>query len=167
VKWSEPPVSLYDAQAALGSGLNNYVYFAVSIFWRAAAHDWKWNNQTVRRISLGARYQEQCRQFLLDKAELPDSAQLFLYISSETEIGLTTVFPCTTRVQGVHRHKFYIPGLLFTLFLGKRIPETFKQHSLNSRGQQSIWLAPFQNDSLYRGMLKLIKAAPPQGHLKR
>jgi hypothetical protein len=164
---NDPPVSAYDAQKLLGRSLDKYVYFAASVFWRASAHNWTWSGQSVQRISFGSEYQEQFRRYLLGETGCVKNAHFLLHISSEREIGTTTIFPCTTRMEGTYRHKFYIPGLLFTLFLGKRVPETFRQFSLNAAQQKGVWLAPFESDSLFRGMLKVIQGSRPQGSLKR
>lgn len=164
---SEGPISIYDAQAALGGALDKYLYFAASVFWRAAAHKWKWGIQAVRRIFLGEAYQEQFRRYLLGEVGLPSSARIFLHVSSEAEVGTTTIFPCTSRIKGTHRHKFYIPGLLFILFLGRNVLHEFESASLNSTYQKGVWICPFENDSLFRGMQKVIRGSRPLGNLRR
>lgn len=163
----DPSFAVYDAHAALGGALDNYLYFAASVFWRASAHKWTWGGKAVRGISLGDTYQEQFRRYLLGEADFPSNARIILHVSSEAEVGTTTVFPCTSRVKGTHRHKYYIPGFLFILFLGGNVLQEFERASLNSTGQKGVWLCPFEGDSLFRGMQKVMRGSRPLGNLRR
>ena len=125
-------------------------------------------NEPVGQISLGGQYQEQFRLYLLGKAAFPQNARLVVHTSSEAQSDLmTTIFPCTTRVDGVRRHKFYIPGLLFILFLGKDVPQRFDDGALNGSQHRLMWLCPWQNDSLFIGSVDLMKASTPSGKLCR
>jgi len=159
---------VYDVQPLLGSKVDQYLYFAASVFWRASAHRWKMGNEPVGQISLGAKYQEQFRLYLLGKTAFPQNARIVVHVSSEAQPDLmTTVFPCTTRVGGVRRHKFYIPGLLFVLFLGGDVPKRFDNGALNGSYHQLMWLCPWQNDSLFLGSVDLMKTSKPSGKLRR
>jgi len=84
---------------------------------RASAHKGEWGGEAVRRISLGDKNQEQFQQYLLGEEDFPSNARLFLHIFSEEIVSQVAVFPCTSRVEASYRHKFYIPGFLFILFL--------------------------------------------------
>jgi hypothetical protein len=163
--YDTPKFKVYDAQALLGSKVDQYLYFAASVFWRASSHSW---NETAG-ISLGTKYQEQFRLYLLGQAAFPQNARIHVHVSSEAKLAdlLTTIFPCTTRVDGAHRHKFYIPGLVFTLFLGRDVSKQFDVGALNGSQKQLIWLCPLQNDSLFRGFMDLVKTSTPSGKLRR
>jgi len=159
---------IYDVKPFLDSKVDQYLYFAASVFWRASAHSWKMGNEPVGQISLGTEYQEQFRLYLLGQTPFPQNARIVVHVSSETQPDLmTTVFPCTTRVDGVYRHKFYIPGLLFILFLGEDVPRQFDDGALNGSRYQLMWLCPWQNDSLFLGSMNLMKTSTPSGNLRR
>lgn len=163
-----PNLKGYDAQSLLGSRLDQYLYFAASVFWRASAHRWTMGNEKVGRISLGDLYQEQFRLYLLGRAAFSQNARIFIHVSSEACPDLmTTVFPCTSRGEGVRRHKFYIPGLLFILFLGKYAPQRFDGGALNGSRHRGMWLCPWQSDSLFAGSMDLMKTSTPLGKLRR
>jgi len=166
-----PKVKVYDVQPLLSSEeVDQYLYFAASVFWRASAHSWKMGNAPVAQISLGGQYQEQFRLYLHGKAALPHNARIVVDVSTEAQHDLmTTVFPCTTRVDdGVYCHKFYIPGLLFILFLGKDVPLRFDDGALNdSQHRLPIRLCSWQNDSLFVGLVDLMKTSTPSGKLRR
>ena len=118
---------VYDVTALLGPRAEQYIYFAASVFWRASAHRWTMEGRPLDLISLGAKYQEQFRRYLLSKTSFPVNARIFIHVWAETQIDFTTIFPCSFRVEGVRRHKFCIPGLTFILFLGNDVP---KKHDL-------------------------------------
>lgn len=159
---------VYDVQPLLGSKVDQYLYFAASVFWRASAHRWKMGNERVDQISLGSQYQEQFRLYLLGKAAFPQNARIAVHVSSEAQPDLmTTVFPCTTRVDGVRCHMFYIPGLLFILFLGQEAPRQFDNKALNGSRHRLMRLCPWQNASLFAGSVDLMKASTPSGKLRR
>jgi hypothetical protein len=73
--------------------------------------------------------------------------------------------PCTATVDGTRRHKFYIPGILFILFLGEQVPNRFDARALNGSRQRVMWVCPWENDSLFPGVLGRIKASTPVGKL--
>ncbi|MCH8041031.1 MAG: hypothetical protein IH977_11910 [Nitrospinae bacterium] len=159
---------VYDVQPLLGSKIDQYLYFAASVFWRASAHSWKMGNDPVDQISLGGQYQEQFRLYLLGKAPFPQKAAIIVHVSTEAQPDLpATIYPCTNQGDGVPRHKFYIPGVLFILFLGRDVPNQFNAVALNGSQRQLMWLCPWQNDSLFVGVVDLVKASTPSRKLRR
>jgi hypothetical protein len=120
----------------------------------------------VGNISLGTTYQEQFRLFLLGKQQFPDSARIFVHVSLEQQPDLTVVFPCTRpgRTHGAHCHKFYIPGILFILFLGGNVSK-FDEGALNSTTHKQIWVSPWQEDDLFTSAVEMIQGARPSGDL--
>jgi hypothetical protein len=158
---------VYDVKPILRDKVEQYLYFAASVFWRASAHDWRMGQERSGQIGLGVEYQEQFRLYLLGKAAFPQNARVFVHVSSETQPDMTTVFPCTFRLDKARRHKFYVPGVLFILFLGSDVPRLHDGGALNGTKQQCMWLCPLQNDSLFRGILKLVGGATPTGKLHR
>ena len=159
---------IYDVQPVLDGNVEQYLYFAASIFWRASAHSWKMGNKEVGRIRLGEEYQEQFRLYLLGEATFPQNARIYVHVSRETQVPLTAAsVPTTFRMGKTHRHKFYIPGVLFILFLGSDVPSRFDTLALNGSKRSIMWICPWQNDSLFRGILKRIAEATPTGKLRR
>lgn len=165
---SGSPVKIYDAQHLLGSAIDQYLYFAASIFWRASAHSWKIEGKSIDKISLGP-YEEDFRRYLLSEAPFPQNARLWVMVASERDdLTINTVVgPCTVNMGRSHRHKFWIGGIGFVLFLGSDAVKQFDANALNGNGQQRIWLAPWRDDSLFQGILKLSKETTPSGKLRK
>ena len=109
---------VYDASGVAGMSIEKMVYFAVSVFWRASVCDWESSGQPYAPISLGTRYQEQVRQFLLGEADFPQNAARMLVVSQLPRPHVTFSFPYTTRLETRHAHTLHIPGLTFQLSLG-------------------------------------------------
>jgi hypothetical protein len=161
---SDGQIKVYDVDSLLGKTLNPYLYLAASVFWRASAHTWHLNAEATDPFSLGAGYQEQFRLYLLGQATFPQDARIWLHVSSDALPMV--VFPCTATVEGALRHKFYIPGLLFILFLGDQVPYRFDGRALNGSRRRVMWVCPWENDSLFRGSLSRIKESTPVGALR-
>ena len=65
-----PDFRCYDVAKLLGPHLKDYLYFAASIFWRASALPWcEYRGQ--EQFSLGTRYDEEFRVYLLGQAGFP------------------------------------------------------------------------------------------------
>jgi hypothetical protein len=67
--------------------------------------------------------------------------------------------PVSARIGTVHRHKFYVPGILFILFVGATVPRDHDNWALNSSAGRFVGLVPFENDSLFEGFGKVAREA--------
>lgn len=160
--------SAYNIQGLLGDKVEQYLYFSASVFWRASAHSWKIGGGQVGKISLGDKYQEQFRLYLLGESTFPENARVYVHVSSETHIPLTVATtPTTFRIGVAHRHKFCIPGVLFILLLGSKVSISDDTFALNGSKHKVMLLYPWQNDSQVRGILQRMQAATPTGKLRK
>jgi len=97
-------------------------YFAASVFWRASARSWHYQGRTILPISLGP-YENEFREYLLGKSAYPEHAELFIHVSSDQPAGNWTFSPSKSIQSGKTRHKFCVPGIIFTLYVGKAVPK--------------------------------------------
>jgi hypothetical protein len=119
----------FDGQVSVFSGktanvdLAKLVYFAVSVFWRAAVSHWVVESTRLESLELGTSFTEQFRLFLVDEQEFPVDAATTTEVLAFHEASLNTaVFPYGGRKGEFHFYSFAIPGVRFDLYLGKRIP---------------------------------------------
>jgi hypothetical protein len=113
--------SAYPGTTIPGVELESLVYFATSVFWRAAVHDW---GDAEYRLQLGSHYQEEFRQYLMGVASFPNHVALLIEVSDASTLLEIPAFPFGGKTDGTYfSYRFHIPGVGFTLFLGKRIPE--------------------------------------------
>ena len=164
---SDGQVRVYDVQPLLGDAMiGKYLYFSASVFWRASAHVWYSETGESGRFRLGTEYQEQFRQYLLGQADFPGAARIWVHVSSEILKEPLIVFPTTTAVDETQRHKFYVPGIIFILFFGDKAGDQFDARALNGSRRRVMWVCPWQNDSLFRGVLSRIETSTPVGRLR-
>lgn len=137
---------------------DHYLYFAASVFWRAAVASWNVNGRRIPSLSLGAGYQEQFRKYLLDGAPFPALARMFVHAWTDA-VDSTSIAPTSSRVGGVYRHKFCIPGVGFTLFVGRSVPSRQNAGALNSTEGQFMWTSSSRSEPLLKGFAKQIRSA--------
>src|SRR5262249_39162375 len=146
----------YDAVPLLGGTIERYLYFAASVFWRAAACHWHMGANQQLRLSLGKTYQEQFRLYLLGQARFPSNGRIHLCVANEAPSQLLEMaFPSsvpnhTRKTESLQapRHKFYMLGLIFVLFLGQKAPQLYDNGALNGT-QPAILLCSWREDSLF------------------
>ena len=148
--------TVFDVAGSIGSRVADYLYFAASVFWHAAARAWTLDSETIPRIRLGP-YEEQLRRFLIGELPFPDGIRLFVHVWSEEHAGFTSIAPCSARApDGTHRHKFTIPGILFIILVGQTGAREIDAGALNSNAGSFMWLCPWTRDSLFDGFGGLV-----------
>lgn len=100
-------------------------YFGLSIFWRAAVHEW---NMGIERHSLplSRRLRERLRRYLLGEPDLIPNIVLIIQVSSARPRPLLfACFPVVlSRESNLSSYCFFIPGIPFDLFVGDIPAET-------------------------------------------
>lgn len=97
-----------------------YLYFAASIFWRASAIKWK-NNSSFFPNALGKTYSELFRTYLLGHTKFPKNAYLTVYVDDASNLSHITAFPVASKTKNFFSHVFMMPGIKFTLLVGKAL----------------------------------------------
>jgi hypothetical protein len=122
-------INVYDVSGVSGFDMQKLVYFGTSIFWRAAVHDWKTSaGQEAPKVNLGP-YKESMREFLLGITSFPKDLVLAIDIWPYKPV-LPMLQPVVTEQNSVvQRLWFYVPGLLFSLFVGSDLPKDARESS--------------------------------------
>jgi hypothetical protein len=95
------------------------IYFAMSVFWRAGAHSWPWQGETIE-LDFGP-YLEPIRKFLLDEQSFPDHMALYVRVVTAQTLLSTSRPPMSANHNGAHSHHFAMPGIAFILAVGQRL----------------------------------------------
>ncbi len=145
------------------------VYFALSIFWRAAIHRWKTSDATdkfTKRIWLGP-YEEPIRKFLLGEAAFPPNTVVLVSIWPYTKPPAPIAFhtPVSANKGSFHSHSFYIPGLDFKLALGKLMPEKLKRICSYRSPEKMIFASTRAAVQTMETYVKLVADSKPRGKL--
>lgn len=112
--------AIFSGAAIACVNMDALVYFAMSVFWRAAAHEWRNVSGPMNGIALGP-YQEPVRLFLLG-GSFPANAVILVSVWPNREVPLMAYTPRKGDAPGYEAFNFLIPGIEFRLLLGDQIP---------------------------------------------
>ncbi len=162
--WQGAKTRVVAAEGIPQLDIEQLVYFASSVFWRASVHRWKAQAVTVQ-IDLGA-YEEGFRQYLLGDAEFSTNAAIHVSVSSSADPLLACRFPRRVRKTPYHRFNFIIPGVCFDLFVGKMM-EPYIQRTCTLRSQgKLIFLSDHVDSKARSDILKALETSRPGGKLR-
>ncbi|MDA9524135.1 hypothetical protein XI06_28620 [Bradyrhizobium sp. CCBAU 11434] len=133
-------LKIYAGSAIPKLDMDKLVYFGASVFWRAAVCEWSLSSERIN-IQLGG-YREELRRYLLDEAMFPRNVVLHIGVSALSGTLDACLFPKSSRTKtGIHRHRFIIPGMYFTMLAGSKISdnERFLCAAQSSGRHISIW----------------------------
>ena len=122
----------YNGDLVKGIDLNKLAYFAISVFWRAGAHQWNFHDHTNKLVF--GKYEEYLRLYLLGEAKFPNEAALQIFISPSEIPKLWISSPAKSFKTSFSGFGFCLNGIVFALSLGNRIKnEIRKDCAINSR----------------------------------
>jgi hypothetical protein len=153
---------VYSAPSVSGLGVESLVYFCISVMWRASVTDWWVSGRKYESISLGSRYQEQLRRYLLGETELPETAAVVVIVSGLNRPVLAFNFPVSYRLEFCHSHRFHIPGMTFLLGVGGRVSKDFGEICVRRSQLRPIFVSKDGDARVQREIMRLMgKVAPP------
>lgn len=137
---------LCNASGEAGFEIEQLVYFGISIFWRGAVHDWKTSTgQPAPKVDL-CGHEDVMREFLLGKCLLTDDIALTLDVWPYKKV-LQALYPVVpNHLPDCPRYWFYVPGLLYALYLGGNIPKGAARRrisdgfvAVDQKAADSVW----------------------------
>lgn len=129
-------------------------YFAASMFWRGSIHTW--NQDGSIPVELGP-FQESFREYLLGQADYPDECALLVSVREGEEIDRLTHAPIGERRDLFHVYRFPMPGLVFSLAVGRNIPTNFRQGCFAHMPNKPIIVTPIIEKWLKRDADKVLQ----------
>jgi hypothetical protein len=118
------------------------LYFAASIYWRAAVTDWDTGLGHYPKLALEPTMSESLRKYLMGTDAFPVSAALTVLISAASAPRDVTSLPQFARdVTQYQQVDWIMPGIGFALLLGDNVPEGLHQISL-SRSPYAVAISP-------------------------
>jgi hypothetical protein len=128
-----PAISAQHSQWFSGTHLKNinvnaYRYFAASVFWRGSVGRWGQRKPLGCEHSLGPKYEEAFRHYLLGEIPTPKQALLLVFVFTDIDENVLTFWPPQPSNEGgYYVHHFAIPGIEFRMFLGGCIDPRIQQ----------------------------------------
>ncbi len=119
-------LNVYAGRKITAFDMDQLIYFGMSIFWRAAVREWKTTLGAVAPPVDLREYCEPIRQFLLG-GPFPDDVAILIYVHNlkPAPNAATTVLPGKDHTRRFYW--FYLSGLGFKLYLGKKTPQQIRQ----------------------------------------
>jgi hypothetical protein len=162
--------SLIDGtEPVMGNGLKVYsavgipeievgklAYFVASILWRGSVHEWRSGKETIRTPSLGSKYEEDVRRYLLGEASFPDDAAVWVSIIPNENLWSAVCIPYGEKMQQFWRYKFIFLGIVFMFFLGKLSSYTVRRACSFRSPEQFIFVGDETSDMVIRDFGRLI-----------
>lgn len=131
-----------------------YLYFAVSIIWRAS--EGRWADKRIKtENSLDKKAEEVFRDFLLQKTSVLKNVLLIIYIDSDPKPkNICLAFPkLDNNVKEMLKYHFTIPGIMFELHIKE----------VNENAKVLFCKTPYEKSPTYDGMVNKIKNLEPKG----
>lgn len=118
------------------------LYFAASVFWRAAVADWETPLGHYSKLAIAPSIIESLRKYLLGTEPFPAAASILAIISAANDpVDLTTLPAITPEVTDYQQVDWIMPGIGVTLLIGENVPEGMRALSL-SRSPYAIAISP-------------------------
>jgi len=119
-------VNLYAGAKFPAFDMDKLVYFAASIFWRGAVHEWESDRgEKTPKVDLGI-HEEPIRKFLLGQGPFPADAWLTTIIYQFKPVLNVAYVAAPIHAGGWKRYWFYVHGLGFILHFGSGVPEEIR-----------------------------------------
>jgi hypothetical protein len=83
--------TIYDVANVAGIDLMKLSYFALSVFWRAAATDWPVDNELIPRLDLGKTYTDALKHRPLGNTLFPANMALNVAVCDSPTLAATTL----------------------------------------------------------------------------
>lgn len=148
-----------------GVDVDQLVYFATSVVWRAAVYDWSQIFGFCPKLNLGP-YEEQLRRFLLGLDGFPQNGTMIVYVAAEDQPYAGFVSPVGERKDGHFQYWFLIPGACFSLLLGQAVPKDTHLLCAVRSPDRVVFLTNQVRQFFERGALNLRSKLPASERLK-
>ena len=106
---------VYEARTVAGLAVDQLIYFAVSIFWRAGVTDWRVKFADAPRIDLDIQLMTELQEYLLGKAPLSSRVSVFVAVDGASAPWRAMWSPKKQNDRPQLRYSFYIPGIIMEL----------------------------------------------------
>lgn len=139
-----------------GIDINQLCYFALSVFWRSAAHKWRLFDE-IKKLEFG-KYEELLRQYLLCEQPFPQKCGLYIYVSSDARQLGHHSFPYTMKLGSGRQYAFSVPGMLFILNLGGTLAEELQDFCAINSANRPLVLTSIVNEIALKNARLMAKA---------
>jgi hypothetical protein len=116
----------------IGVDMDKFAYFAISIIWRRAVHDWALPDGSMRPHDALGDFVEPMRLYLLGLAPFPPDTSVIVIVGSDDESRKVWTLPTQHVEADCLNFRFQTFGVMFRVMMGYRQWEYFREHSCTS-----------------------------------
>jgi len=107
------------------------------------------------------QYQEQFRKYLLGESAFPKNCYLNVTVREGEKTNRLTYPPVGEKVGEHHIYRFVIPGFVFVLFIGEKVPEFWKDYCFVHGARKAIWVTPILERELVNEAVSMRRMTLP------
>lgn len=155
----------YEGNNVPGLDMESLCLFGLSFFWKCASFPWRDKTNGRIDIDLGP-YRELLRDFLLGKSAFPNHMALHIAVP-DNEVLLGAYTPILGTERDFHNFVCYVPGVEFTLCVGKRVPPAIRSCCAYTSPRRLIFLSGGAADTTRAAFRHLHQSARPARGVKR
>lgn len=149
---------------AVGVDTDKLAYFATSVIWRGAVHDWiSPSGGHAERIDLQG-FEEPLRKYLLGESSLPSGATVIVTVATDRKSQNVAYEPSEADGPSRGVYGFLVCGIHFYVFLGAVIPAPMRELSCVNSRRRLIFSRDIERHT-DAAMGKLARTARPVGRL--
>lgn len=154
-----PTIALYAGAAIPSIDMDALVYFAMSIFWRAAVQEWKSIDGLTTRLDLDG-HEEEIREFLLG-GPFPADAVVMVSVWPNRQVLPAAHTPREGHPDGFKAFDFLVPGIEFRLLLGASIPADLRQFCAQTSPERYVAATTMLVDKVMDTFASMMKTSVP------
>lgn len=158
-------LAVFEGKSIHEIDMESLSFFGLSMFWKCSAHPWRDATNGRIDIELGP-YREQLRQFLHGDAPFPRNIALLVAVPTH-EIMIGAYTPRRGHERSFHNFVCYVPGIEFTLCVGKTIPPEVRVCCSYTSQHKFIYLSAAAAENTKDSFNLLRQSARPSRGVKR
>lgn len=120
-------LDLYNVAGVSAFNMKKILHFGLSVFWRGAVDEWKTTSGLKAPPVALCAYEEPIRLFLLGKGPIPADVVLTVDLWHSKRVFQASYPPTASHMSECQVYWFYVPGLIFRIYFGAKIPQDFRQ----------------------------------------
>jgi hypothetical protein len=119
-------LDLYNVAGVSAFNMEKLLYFGLSVFWRGAVDEWKTTGGLKAPPVALCAYEEPLRTFLFGKGPIPAVVVLTVDLWHSKRVFQASYPPTTSHMPECQSYWFYVPGLIFRIYFGTKIPQDIR-----------------------------------------
>lgn len=116
----------------LGIDMDKFAYFALSIVWRGAIHNWQMFDGSIRRRDEIGDFEGPIRWYLLGKAPFPTDTAVIVIVCPNEEARKVFTAPTVHVEANCLNFRFFARGVVFRTMMGRQLPGFFRDRCCTS-----------------------------------